>query len=108
MFPASTKKGSGPCIAFPDVCKTPAPPAPFVPIPYPNSQLEENLKKANETDAKAESGSKAAKEKQAQAINSLKEQMGRDASSATQAVLIGKTIQARFQGKTRYRPPRRG
>lgn len=22
--------------AFPDVCKTPAPPAPFVPIPYPN------------------------------------------------------------------------
>ena len=23
-------------IAFPDVCKTPGPPAPFVPIPYPN------------------------------------------------------------------------
>ena len=23
-------------MAFPDVCKTPAPPAPFVPIPYPN------------------------------------------------------------------------
>lgn len=30
-------KGSGGVtIAFPDVCKTPAPPAPFVPIPYPN------------------------------------------------------------------------
>jgi hypothetical protein len=27
---------SGTSIAFPDVCKTPAPPAPFVPIPYPN------------------------------------------------------------------------
>lgn len=27
---------SGTTIAFPDVCKTPAPPAPFVPIPYPN------------------------------------------------------------------------
>lgn len=27
---------SGISIAFPDVCKTPAPPAPFVPIPYPN------------------------------------------------------------------------
>jgi hypothetical protein len=27
---------SGVSIAFPDVCKTPAPPAPFVPIPYPN------------------------------------------------------------------------
>jgi hypothetical protein len=30
-------KGSGGfSIVFPDVCKTPAPPAPFVPIPYPN------------------------------------------------------------------------
>jgi len=30
-------KGSGGMsMAFPDVCKTPAPPAPFVPIPYPN------------------------------------------------------------------------
>jgi len=31
-------KGSmGMSIVFPDVCKTPAPPAPFVPIPYPNT-----------------------------------------------------------------------
>lgn len=30
-------KGSGGMsMTFPDVCKTPAPPAPFVPIPYPN------------------------------------------------------------------------
>lgn len=36
MLPASTKSG-GQCFAFPDVCKTPAPPAPSpVPIPYPN------------------------------------------------------------------------
>ena len=27
---------NGICMGFPDVCKTPAPPAPFVPIPYPN------------------------------------------------------------------------
>jgi len=27
---------NGTTIAFPDVCKTPGPPAPFVPIPYPN------------------------------------------------------------------------
>jgi len=27
---------SGVAPSFPDVCKTPAPPAPFVPIPYPN------------------------------------------------------------------------
>lgn len=35
MFPASTK-GGGMCFAMPDVCLTPAPPAPPVPIPYPN------------------------------------------------------------------------
>src|SRR3989440_12151098 len=30
-------KGSGgKCMVFPDVCKTPAPPAPPIPIPYPN------------------------------------------------------------------------
>jgi Domain of unknown function (DUF4150) len=28
---------SGTTIAFPDVCKTPAPPAPPIPIPYPNT-----------------------------------------------------------------------
>ena len=27
---------SGICSGFPDVCKTPAPPAPPIPIPYPN------------------------------------------------------------------------
>lgn len=35
MFPGTTKAG-GQCFAMPDVCKTPAPPAPPVPIPYPN------------------------------------------------------------------------
>ena len=35
MMPASTKAG-GLCMAMPDVCKTPAPPAPPIPIPYPN------------------------------------------------------------------------
>ena len=35
MFPVASK-GGGSCAAFPDVCKTPAPPAPFVPIPYPH------------------------------------------------------------------------
>lgn len=30
------KDSSGVTIAFPDVCKTPAPPAPPIPIPYPN------------------------------------------------------------------------
>ena len=30
------QSSNGLSMAFPDVCKTPAPPAPFVPIPYPN------------------------------------------------------------------------
>ena len=35
IFPASTK-GGGQCFAFPDTCLTPAPPAPPIPVPYPN------------------------------------------------------------------------
>ena len=31
-----TTKGQGICFAFPDVCNTPAPPGPAIPIPYPN------------------------------------------------------------------------
>ncbi|MBU1701609.1 MAG: DUF4150 domain-containing protein [Candidatus Eisenbacteria bacterium] len=47
-IPASTK-GGGQCFAFPDVCKTPAPPAPFVPIPYPNFGM---VPQAKDTSAK--------------------------------------------------------
>lgn len=44
MFPAATKKG-GQCAAFPDVCKTPAPPSPSpVPVPYPNMAMLNNAK----------------------------------------------------------------
>jgi hypothetical protein len=35
-FPASTNMGSGQCMGTPDTCLTPAPPAPPVPVPYPN------------------------------------------------------------------------
>ena len=35
MFPACTK-GGGQVFAFPDVCKVPAPPAPPIPVPFPN------------------------------------------------------------------------
>ena len=38
IFPAASKEG-GQCAAFPDVCKTPAPPAPFAPVPYPNMAM---------------------------------------------------------------------
>ena len=33
---AATSAGRGTRPVYPDVCKIPAPPAPFVPIPYPN------------------------------------------------------------------------
>jgi hypothetical protein len=35
VFPAATQ-GDGLVVAFPDACRTPASPAPFVPVPYPN------------------------------------------------------------------------
>jgi len=35
MFPATTMMG-GMCMGMPDVCKVPAPPAPPIPIPFPN------------------------------------------------------------------------
>jgi hypothetical protein len=40
MF-ALTNQAGGKCMGFPDVCKTPAPPAPPVPIPYPNIAMTE-------------------------------------------------------------------
>lgn len=39
------KSSNGVTIAFPDVCKTPAPPAPFVPIPYPNIAMSQHTAK---------------------------------------------------------------
>ena len=46
IFPASTK-GGGQCLAVPDVCLTPAPPAPPVPIPYPNTGMVNQAKKTS-------------------------------------------------------------
>jgi hypothetical protein len=37
MFPKASKSGGQTHFIYPDVCKTPAPPAPFVPVPYPPS-----------------------------------------------------------------------
>jgi hypothetical protein len=36
MLPASTKAG-GNCLGVPDVCQVPAPPAPPIPTPFPNT-----------------------------------------------------------------------
>lgn len=40
---------NGICMGFPDVCKTPAPPAPFVPIPYPNVAQSSNTAQGSTT-----------------------------------------------------------
>ena len=45
-MPASTK-GGGQCFAMPDTCLTPAPPAPPVPIPYPNTGMVNQAKKTS-------------------------------------------------------------
>lgn len=39
MFAATIEKGQ--VFAMPDVCKTPAPPGPPVPIPYPNTGMNQ-------------------------------------------------------------------
>jgi hypothetical protein len=46
IFPASTKAG-GTCFAIPDVCLTPAPPAPPVPVPYPNTGMVNQASKTS-------------------------------------------------------------
>lgn len=38
--------GGGISMCFPDICKTPAPPAPLVPMPYPNPNLGNATNKA--------------------------------------------------------------
>ncbi len=43
----SHKGSSGISTAFPDVCKTPAPPAPPVPIPYPNVAMSGDVDKGS-------------------------------------------------------------
>ena len=47
-----TTAGQGICFAFPDVCLTPAPPGPNVPVPYPNiGQLSSATGTANSVKA---------------------------------------------------------
>ena len=46
IFPASTK-GGGQCMGMPDVCLTPAPPAPPIPIPYPNIGMVNQAQKTS-------------------------------------------------------------
>ncbi len=40
---------NGMCMGFPDVCKTPAPPAPPIPIPYPNIAMSSDTAQGSTT-----------------------------------------------------------
>jgi hypothetical protein len=46
MFPAGSKAG-GNCLGVPDVCQVPAPPAPPVPTPFPNTAMVANASKTS-------------------------------------------------------------
>ncbi len=46
IFPMSSK-GGGQAFAMPDVCLTPAPPGPPVPIPYPNTAMMNQASKTS-------------------------------------------------------------
>ena len=101
-----THKGSGgTTIAFPDVCKVPAPPAPFVPVPYPNVDYQRNLRKAQKVDALAAKGDKKAKKLQEQAISNLSQSVGDEAGtlkgviSASGAVKMGYTLSVNGIGR---------
>ena len=72
IFPASAK-GGGQCFAFPDVCLTPAPPAPPVPIPYPNIGMVNQTKK---TSTKVKLSSKEAVTKKSEISRSSGDEAG--------------------------------
>ena len=46
MLPASSN-GGGNCMAVPDVCKVPAPPAPPIPTPFPNTGMLNQARNRN-------------------------------------------------------------
>lgn len=72
IFPASTN-GGGTCMAFPDVCKTPAPPAPPIPIPYPNTAM---LNQATSTSKKVKIVGKEAVTTKAKIPKSMGDEAG--------------------------------
>ncbi|MBL4608678.1 MAG: DUF4150 domain-containing protein [Pseudomonadales bacterium] len=72
IFPASTKAG-GQCLAVPDVCLTPAPPAPPVPIPYPNIGM---VNQASKTSTKVKFAGKAVVTKKSEIPRSSGDEAG--------------------------------
>ncbi len=72
IFPASTK-GGGQCFAIPDVCLTPAPPAPPIPVPYPNTGM---VNQANKTSTKVKFKGKEVVTKKSEIPRSMGDEAG--------------------------------
>lgn len=80
---------SGTTIAFPDVCKTPAPPAPPVPIPYPNI-------------AKSSDSAKTAKKVTADGNPVCVKDSNFSTSTGDEAGSIGGIISSKTKGKAEF------
>jgi hypothetical protein len=72
IFPASTKAGGG-VLGLPDVVKVPAPPAPPIPTPFPNSA---QLNQATDTSKKVLIVGKEACTKKSQVPRSMGDEAG--------------------------------
>jgi len=72
IFPASTK-GGGQCLGFPDTCLTPAPPAPPVPVPYPNQGM---VNQASKTATKVKFSGKEVVTKNSEISRSMGDEAG--------------------------------
>jgi hypothetical protein len=72
IFPASTK-GGGQCFAMPDVCLTPAPPSPPVPVPYPNIAM---LNQANKESKKVKFAGKGVLTKKSEVPQTMGDEAG--------------------------------
>ena len=94
-IPASTR-GGGQVSNFPDVCKVPAPPAPFAPVPFPN--MMQDMQFGNVVDVRAANGNQGAKIAQSMAIRNVQDKMGLKVSSATQAAMVGRSAVPRSHG----------
>ena len=84
------KSSSGVSIAFPDVCKTPAPPAPFIPIPYPNIAMASDTAKGTKK-VKCDGNSTCTKD------SNFKMSTGDEAGSAG-----GGIVSSKIKGKAEF------
>ncbi len=91
MFPATTNAG-GQCMGFPDVCKTPIPPAGPVPIPYPNIAMA-NQAKGGTTSKKVKVSNK----------NMCTTKTEISMSSGDEAGTAGGLVSSKFKGPALYK-----